>query len=321
MGKFVLKDCQPEIPENQDKVIEEVKKAKEKIKNQASNSIEMKVPEEDVALLHDLWNRGIDYWDFKMYQQQQLERFKPDTKKPELNKVGMSSRGDYPIYKEDLDMLEKSKPYVEKITLERNASGLNEENEKIMKSLEAKIKDNEESCEELTGPDTTETLKEIKLDDNSYMGVDEKTYKEISEYDNYEITVNKIKEIFTPGTRTTNTDDGTCKVDEPVNEILNTFPQETKMLQNDYSFNFDSILRKMKSTHDRKNSDYGDACHTGYKKYGDVYYLVQLHNKLTRLESLVLGNKKNLVDESIDDTLLDMANYAVLYLESRHRND
>jgi hypothetical protein len=50
--------------------------------------------------------------------------------------------------------------------------------------------------------------------------------------------------------------------------------------------------------------------------------MVQLHNKFSRLESLTVENKTQMVkDESIDDTLLDMANYAIMFLECRHRND
>ena len=87
-------------------------------------------------------------------------------------------------------------------------------------------------------------------------------------------------------------------------------------------YHYGRILERMDDTHRRKNSDYGDAAYQGYKKFGDYYFLVQLHNKLSRLESLTVGNKSQQVkEESIDDTLLDMANYAVMYLESRHRND
>ena len=93
--------------------------------------------------------------------------------------------------------------------------------------------------------------------------------------------------------------------------------QETKML-----YTYGRILERMEQTHRKKNSDYGDAAYNGYKKYGDYYFLVQLHNKLSRLESLTVKNtKQQVLDESIDDTLMDMANYAVMYLESRHRND
>ena len=87
-------------------------------------------------------------------------------------------------------------------------------------------------------------------------------------------------------------------------------------------YQYGRILERMDDTHRRKNSDYGDAAYKGYKKFGDYYFMVQLHNKYQRLESLTIGNKSQQVnEESIDDTLLDMANYAVMYLESRHRND
>ena len=87
-------------------------------------------------------------------------------------------------------------------------------------------------------------------------------------------------------------------------------------------YRYGNILKRMDETHTRKNNDYGDAAYQGYKKYGPAYFLVQLHNKLSRLESLTINNRSQMVkDESIDDTLLDMANYAVMYLESRHRND
>lgn len=108
-------------------------------------------------------------------------------------------------------------------------------------------------------------------------------------------------------------------IDEQCNK--NVSQDEDKKDPGDY-YRYGNILKRMDDTHTRKNADYGDAAYKGYKKFGDYYFLVQLHNKLSRLESLTIGNKKQQVnDESIDDTLLDMANYAVMYLESRHRND
>ena len=104
-------------------------------------------------------------------------------------------------------------------------------------------------------------------------------------------------------------------VSQPTNKDL-PFPGDVT------KYSYSNILKRMDDTHTRKNNDYGDAAYQGYKKFGDYYFLVQLHNKLSRLESLTVNNKTQQVkDESIDDTLLDMANYAVMYLESRHRND
>ena len=108
-------------------------------------------------------------------------------------------------------------------------------------------------------------------------------------------------------------------IDEQCNK--NVSQDEDKKDPGDY-YRYSNILKRMDDTHTRKNNDYGDAAYQGYKKYGDYYFLVQLHNKLSRLESLTIGNKTQQVkEESIDDTLLDMANYAVMYLESCHRDD
>lgn len=101
----------------------------------------------------------------------------------------------------------------------------------------------------------------------------------------------------------------------------NVSQDEEKKDPGDY-YKYSTILKRMDDTHTRKNNDYGDAAYQGYKELGDAYYIVQLHNKLSRLKSLTVNNKTQMVkDESIDDTLLDMANYAVMFLESRHRND
>ena len=60
-----------------------------------------------------------------------------------------------------------------------------------------------------------------------------------------------------------------------------------------------------------KNRDYGDSVHDTYEKYGLVSFLVRLEDKLNRARTL---SKQAAVvqDEKIEDTLLDMANYAVL---------
>lgn len=84
---------------------------------------------------------------------------------------------------------------------------------------------------------------------------------------------------------------------------------------------FDAILEQMSDVHRRKNADYGDAAYEGYKEFGIQYYIIQLHNKLNRLKSLTKDNSKPQVNESIEDTLLDMANYAVLALEALKRED
>ena len=49
-----------------------------------------------------------------------------------------------------------------------------------------------------------------------------------------------------------------------------------------------------------------------FEKYGMIMSLIRLSDKMNRLESLVLHGGQQVNDESIIDTLNDMANYAVM---------
>ena len=175
------------------------------------------------------------------------------------------------------------------------------------------------------GPDTTENINEV-VEDPEQMDVEAGWYarKEKTVWDEVAETLGAREVETKPAwvVKSGETPDVMWYFDPESQTFKPAEDQETKMLQEDYAFNYNSLLRKMQDTHARKNADYGDAAYKGYKKYGDYYFLVQLSNKLSRLESLTIGNKKQQVlDESIDDTLLDLANYAVMYLESRHRHD
>ena len=62
-----------------------------------------------------------------------------------------------------------------------------------------------------------------------------------------------------------------------------------------------------------KNTDYGNSVHDTYEKYGLVSFLVRIEDKLNRARTLALSNgKQKVADEKIEDTLLDLANYAIL---------
>lgn len=66
----------------------------------------------------------------------------------------------------------------------------------------------------------------------------------------------------------------------------------------------------------RKNHDYGDSFSQQYAKYGLMSALIRMDDKMRRLETLQQAENKAQVDESIGDTLLDLAGYAILtYVE------
>jgi malate synthase len=63
-----------------------------------------------------------------------------------------------------------------------------------------------------------------------------------------------------------------------------------------------------------KNADYGDSFAKVRQKYNDRFpvILIRLQDKFQRLEQLLLNGNSKVKDESITDTLLDIANYCVM---------
>lgn len=78
-----------------------------------------------------------------------------------------------------------------------------------------------------------------------------------------------------------------------------------------------NLCDTMHTTYRNKNSDYGDSFARVREKYPTAI-LIRLHDKLNRLETLMTGTTQKVSDESIDDTLLDLANYCLLELVERH---
>lgn len=61
-----------------------------------------------------------------------------------------------------------------------------------------------------------------------------------------------------------------------------------------------------------KNEDYGDSFTKSMNKFGMVASVVRLEDKFNRLENLTTKHKQNVKDESLADTFLDLAGYAIL---------
>ena len=86
------------------------------------------------------------------------------------------------------------------------------------------------------------------------------------------------------------------------------------------SVQFRQIVNSMAELYERKNKDYGDSFHLIYSKYGMVSSLIRLTDKLNRLESL-LNKESECKDESIIDTLMDLANYAIMTIMELTRHE
>lgn len=74
---------------------------------------------------------------------------------------------------------------------------------------------------------------------------------------------------------------------------------------------FTEITSNMAKTYAAKSHDYGNSFEQSLDKFGLVASVVRLGDKMNRIESLT-KKEAQVKDESIKDTLLDMANYAIM---------
>lgn len=72
------------------------------------------------------------------------------------------------------------------------------------------------------------------------------------------------------------------------------------------------IVMGLNKLYAQKNADYGDSFHETFKEEGMAMARIRLSDKLNRFKSLTRGNSQQVADESIRDTLLDLANYAIM---------
>lgn len=80
------------------------------------------------------------------------------------------------------------------------------------------------------------------------------------------------------------------------------------------------ITTKMSEIYIAKNADYGDSFHKSHEKHGSIAAIVRMDDKLQRISNLILSGKELQVkDETIEDTLLDLANYAVMLIVELRR--
>ena len=114
-----------------------------------------------------------------------------------------------------------------------------------------------------------------------------------------------------------------CKGLDAIRVNLEVLEENDKTLSNTSAHQFKDIAKGMIETYVRKNHDYGNSFDKSLDKFGLVASVVRIGDKMNRIESLV--QKKAMVqDESIRDTLLDMANYAtmtVMWMDNQKKCD
>ena len=99
-----------------------------------------------------------------------------------------------------------------------------------------------------------------------------------------------------------------------VNECCHTEPDDLKLHIDPKIARHYAICQKLNAVYKAKNHDYGDSFGDTFKKLGIISAVTRLSDKMNRLMSLAVSHNAQVKDEKIEDTLLDMANYAIMTL-------
>ena len=88
----------------------------------------------------------------------------------------------------------------------------------------------------------------------------------------------------------------------------------------EYLENFATITEEMLALTTKKSNDYasGDDPFRNFRAFGELGILVRMSDKFARLRTALYDRKDMAVsDETVEDTVLDLATYAVLLLAYR----
>lgn len=81
----------------------------------------------------------------------------------------------------------------------------------------------------------------------------------------------------------------------------------------------DAILNEIRQLHNRKNTDYGDSFNKTLDEFGLVASATRMSDKFNRFKSLI-KNPAQVQDEKIEDTLIDLASYAIMTIKWMRQN-
>lgn len=75
---------------------------------------------------------------------------------------------------------------------------------------------------------------------------------------------------------------------------------------------FETYLGRMAKTFAAKRHDYGPTSEETFKRFGLVSMVIRMYDKIGRLMNLAEKPESAMVNESVEDTLFDLANYAMI---------
>ena len=84
---------------------------------------------------------------------------------------------------------------------------------------------------------------------------------------------------------------------------------------------FEQLANQLIDTQKRKNADYGSSFDQTLDEFGLVASATRMSDKFNRFKSLMrYGSTAQVEDEKIEDTLMDLAAYAIMTVEWIKKN-
>ena len=74
----------------------------------------------------------------------------------------------------------------------------------------------------------------------------------------------------------------------------------------------EELMDELLETFIAKNEDYGDSFADSFKEFGITSAVVRMNDKMNRIKSLTKKGDRQVKDESLRDSLMDLANYALM---------
>lgn len=104
-----------------------------------------------------------------------------------------------------------------------------------------------------------------------------------------------------------------CPVCGAIYRVFTYNPKENKNMNSKTKVErHKELCEYLNELYARKNADYGDSFHITYEQEGMAMPRIRLGDKFNRFCTLSRGNNQQVKDESLRDTLLDLANYALM---------
>lgn len=82
----------------------------------------------------------------------------------------------------------------------------------------------------------------------------------------------------------------------------------------------ENLCKEIHELYVKKNHDYGDSFGKTYKDLGIISAATRISDKYNRFVELAKGNEPLVSTETIRDTLIDMANYALMTIIELENN-